>query len=99
MATEQGSKVVEAGVAQATQAGESIQMLADGVTAAANAAVQIAASSEQQSVGIDQMTAALESIKQASGQNVESARQLEAAARNLADLGQRLNLSVTRYQV
>lgn len=99
MATEQGSKVVEAGVAQATQAGESIQMLADGVTAAANAAVQIAASSEQQSVGMDQMTAALESIKEASGQNVESARQLEAAARNLANLGQQLNLSVSRYQV
>lgn len=99
MATEQGSKVVEAGVTQAAQAGESIQTLADGVTAAANAAVQIAASSEQQSVGMDQMTAALESIKQASGQNVESARHLEAAARNLTDLGQRLNLSVARYQV
>ena len=30
---------------------------------------------------------------------LESARHLEAAARNLTDLGQRLNLSVARYQV
>ena len=41
----------------------------------------------------------MESIKQASTQNVVSARQLETAARNLNDLGQRLKQSVAQYAV
>ncbi|MBM3890001.1 MAG: HAMP domain-containing protein, partial [Verrucomicrobia bacterium] len=90
MATEQGAKAVEAGVRQSGQAGESILALATSVTEAAQAATQIAASSQQQLIGMDQVAAAMESIKTASVQNVESARQLEAAARNVNELGQRL---------
>ncbi|MBM3890405.1 MAG: chemotaxis protein, partial [Verrucomicrobia bacterium] len=66
---------------------------------AAQAATQIAASSQQQLIGMDQVAAAMESIKTASVQNVESARQLEAAARNVNDLGQRLKQLVQRYKV
>lgn len=43
--------------------------------------------------------AAMESIKQASTQNVASAKQLETAARNLNDLGQRLTQMVERYKI
>ncbi|MDP2240844.1 MAG: methyl-accepting chemotaxis protein, partial [Burkholderiales bacterium] len=50
MATEQGSKAVEAGVKQSTEAGESIRLLAEGVAESAQAAIQIAASSQQQMV-------------------------------------------------
>ncbi len=57
------------------------------VTEAAQAATQIAASSQQQLVGMDQVAGAMENIKQASAQNVASARQLEVSARNLNDLG------------
>jgi len=42
---------------------------------------------------------AMESIKQASTQNVASARQLEVAARNLDELGQRLKQMAERYKV
>jgi len=45
------------------------------------------------------MVLAMESIKQASGQNVDGARQLEASARGLADLGQKLKEQVEQYQV
>jgi methyl-accepting chemotaxis protein len=45
------------------------------------------------------VAAAMESIKQASTQNVASARQLESAARNLNDLGHRLKQMVDRYKV
>jgi methyl-accepting chemotaxis protein len=99
MATEQGNKAVEAGVQQAAEAGESIQALSGSIGLAAQSATQIAASSQQQLIGMDQMTVAMESIKQASVGNVEGARQLEDAARNLQDLGQQLQDLVGRYQV
>lgn len=99
MATEQGSKAVDAGTRQTEAAGESIQSLTGNVTEAAQAATQIAASSQQQLVGMDQVAVAMESIKQASTQNVASAKQLETAARGLSDLGQRLKQMVERYAV
>lgn len=99
MATEQGGKAVEAGGKQTETAGESIVALSGSVTEAAQAATQIAASSQQQLVGMDQVAGAMENIKQASTQNVASAKQLETAARNLSDLGQRLNQLVESYTV
>ncbi len=99
LATEQGSKAVEAGSRQTEVAGEVIQALAGGVNEAAQAATQIAASSQQQMVGVDQVAGAMESIKQASTQNMASARQLEAAARDLNDLGQRLKQMVGSYSL
>ncbi len=99
MATEQGGKAVEAGAKQSEVAGESIQALAGSVGEAAQAATQIAASSQQQLVGVDQVATAMESIKQASTQNVASAKQLEVAAHNLSELGQRLKHMVARYKL
>jgi methyl-accepting chemotaxis protein len=99
MATEQGSKAVEAGTRQTEVAKESIQALTASVDEAAQAAILIAASSQQQLVGVDQVASAMESIKQASTQNVTSAKQLEIAARNLSELGQRLKQMVERYKV
>jgi methyl-accepting chemotaxis protein len=99
MATEQGGKAVEAGGKQTEIASESIAALAGSVTEAAQAATQIAASSQQQLVGMDQVAGAMENIKQASTQNVASAKQLETAARNLNDLGQRMRQLVESYTV
>jgi methyl-accepting chemotaxis protein len=99
MATEQGGKAVEAGGKQTEMAGESIGALTGSVTEAAQAATQIAASSQQQLVGMDQVAGAMENIKQASTQNVASARQLETAARNVNDLGQRLKHLAESYTV
>ena len=99
LATEQGSKAVEAGTRQTEVAGESIQALTASVGEAAQAATQIAASSQQQLVGVDQVATAMESIKQASTQNVASAKQLETAARSLSELGQRLKGMVERYKL
>jgi methyl-accepting chemotaxis protein len=99
MATEQGSKAVEAGVKRSGQAGQSIQMLSGSVVEAAQAATQIAASSQQQLVGMDQVALAMESIKEASTQNMASAKQLELAAHNLKELGQKLQHTVARYKI
>jgi methyl-accepting chemotaxis protein len=99
MATEEGGKAVEAGTRQTEVAGGSINALASSVNEAAQSATQIAASSQQQLVGVDQVAGAIESIRQASTQNVASSKQLETAARNLSDLGQRIKQMVGRYKV
>lgn len=99
MATEQGSKAVEAGVRQSAQAGESIHALSGSVAEAAQVATQIAASSQQQLVGVDQVASAMNSIRQASTQNVASAKQLEASAHSLKELGQVLKATVDKYKL
>jgi methyl-accepting chemotaxis protein len=73
LATEEGSKAVEAGAGQTAVARDSIRTLYDSVSEAAQAATQIAASSQQQLVGVDQVGRAMGSILEASNQNVASA--------------------------
>jgi methyl-accepting chemotaxis protein len=100
MATEQGSKAVEEGVRLSTQAGESIDVLVESVVKeATNAAVQIAASSQQQLIGMDQVVSAMESIREASAQTASSTKQTEKAAHDLHNLGQRLQEIVKLYKV
>jgi methyl-accepting chemotaxis protein len=90
LATEQGNKAVEAGVRQTGETGEAIRLLAESIHEAAQAATQIAASSQQQMVGMDQVALAMENIRQASMQNVSGAKQAEVAAQGLHELGQKL---------
>jgi methyl-accepting chemotaxis protein len=99
LATEQGSKAVETGVKQSSEAGEAIRMLSDSITESAQAAVQIAASSQQQLVGMDQVAQAMENIKLATTQNAASTRQAESAAQNLHELGLKLKQLVAAYKV
>jgi len=99
LATEQGSKAVDAGMKQSTEAGESIRVLTETISEAAQAATQIAASSQQQLVGTDQVALAMENIKQASTQNVAGAKQAETATHNLHELGQRLKQLVEQYEI
>ncbi len=99
MATEQGSKAVETGARQSEGAGQSIRMLADSIGEATQAATQIAASSQQQLIGMDQIVMAMESIKQASTQNVVSTKQAAVSAQSLHELGQKLKVIVAQYQV
>ena len=99
MATEQGSKVVEAGVKQSGEVSEAIRQLSESIAEAAQASTQIAASSQQQVVGMDQVAQAMESIKLASAQNVAGTKQAEAAARQLHELGEKLKLLVARYRL
>jgi len=99
MATEQGSKAVEDGVKLSTQAGESIDVLAESVTEATNAAIQIVASTQQQLIGMDQVVSAMENIRESSLQTASSTKQTEKAAHDLHNLGQRLQEIVKLYKV
>jgi methyl-accepting chemotaxis protein len=99
MAAEQGAKAVERGVKQSAQAGESILAISNSVAEAAQAAMQIAAASQQQMVGVDQVATAMENIKQASSQNSASVKQLETTALTIAELGQELKQLTERYKI
>jgi len=98
LATEQGSKAVEAGVRQSSEAGESIRLLAISIEESSNATLQIVTSTQEQAIGMDQIAIAIQSINQASGQNVEGSRQIESAARSLYELNQKLQQLVSRYR-
>ena len=98
MVTEEAGKTVDAGVKQAGQAGEAITTLAESINEAAQAGTQIAASSRQQLTGMEQVTSAMESIKDASAQNASGIKQLETAAKNLSGLGDNLKKLVTWYK-
>ncbi|MEA3208805.1 MAG: hypothetical protein QOE70_1862 [Chthoniobacter sp.] len=91
LATEVGLTVVDRGAGQSAAAGNSILTLWQSISHAAERAAQIAASTREQFAGIEQIGSAMHSMKTASARNVEGAQELERAARNLRDLGQRLS--------
>jgi methyl-accepting chemotaxis protein len=99
LATEQGSKAVEAGVKQSGEAGEAIRTLAASIDESSNATLQIVTSTQEQAIGMDQIATAIQSINQASGQNLDGSRQIETATRNIYDLNQKLQQLVSRYRV
>ncbi|MFH0994910.1 MAG: methyl-accepting chemotaxis protein [Pseudomonadota bacterium] len=99
MASEQGSKAVDAGVKQAAEAGESLRLLAGCIAESAQAGTQIDASSQQQLVGMDQVVLAMENVKQATEQIALSTKQAEATAQGLHQLGQKLKKLVAHYKV
>lgn len=99
MTTEQGGSAVETGVEVSSNASDAIQNLANSVGEAAQATTQIAVSSQEQLVGMDQVVSAMESIKQASTQNVTATKQVESAAHDLHELGQNLKHLVEQYRV
>jgi methyl-accepting chemotaxis protein len=86
MAAEQSGKAIEDGAAQALESSQAIESLAENVAAAAQSAMQIVASSQQQLVGMDQISEAMASIDQASAQNASGARQMEDEVQFLREL-------------
>lgn len=98
MATEMGSKAVESGVKRTSEAGGTIHSLISTVTENAHAASQIAAVSRQQLIGMEQATIAMENIKKASSQNVESTRLLKESVATIKDLGNRLKLLIEQFK-
>jgi methyl-accepting chemotaxis protein len=99
MATEQGSKAVDNGVKQSTQAGESIRLISESVNESVLAATQIVASSQQQVVGMDQVGLAMNNINQAGEESAASMMQAETAAKGLHKLGQNLKHLVEQYKI
>ncbi|MEA4909077.1 MAG: methyl-accepting chemotaxis protein [Chloroflexi bacterium] len=99
LATEQGTKGVDTGMALAQQAGGVINQLAEIILEASQAAQQIAISAHQQSIGMEQISQAMKDINQATVQFVAGARQSQTAAENLNVMAQGLQKTVEFYKV
>lgn len=99
MATEQGTKGVETGMNLAQRAGEGISKLADTIRRAAQSAQQIAASTNQQTMGMDQIALAMKEINQATRQFVDGADQSQLAAESLTTLAGQLQNLTAQFEV
>ncbi|MBN1964481.1 MAG: hypothetical protein JW910_07530 [Anaerolineae bacterium] len=99
MVTEEGSKGAAGGMVLVEQTGLVIRDLATTLEEAAQAAAQIAASTQQQTTGMDQLTHAMSAIKQATTQTASSTRQTERSAHDLAEMAQNMELVVAQYQL
>ena len=99
MATEQGGKVIDEALDLSTMASEVITTLASSVEQASQANIQIAASSQQQLVGMDQITSAMENIKEASLQTTNGTKQTEESVVELNKLGERLLKILKQYKL
>lgn len=99
METEEGHKVVNFGVKKSEETEESISKLSNSISEAAHAAIQIAASSQQQLLGIEQAAIAMGNIKQASATNVDISKQLEVAGNNLKELALKLEGLIDKYKI
>lgn len=99
MTTEQGNKTVEENLRKSSQAKDAIQTLSNSIIEAAQASTQISASAHQQLIGMEQIAAAMENIKQASMQNTESTKQVDKSMENLQDTGNKLKSLIDTYKL
>lgn len=98
MATEQGSKAVDAGLKQSAQAGEALRILAESSNEAVQASTQIVASSQQQVAGMDQIGVAMQNINQAGAETAVSMVQAEKSAKSLHELGLKLKVLIETFK-
>lgn len=99
IAADLGAKAVESGVEESSSAGESIRALAARVAESSDAASVIEATSNQQFLGIDQVSVAIRNVEEVMQETLEGTSRLEEAARQLQDLGVQLGELVQRYKV
>lgn len=99
MATEEGIKGVDTGQNLINRAGQTIQDLAGVIREASQSASQIAASTHQQTVGMDQLSAAMGAIRQASIQTTASVQQAERSAQDLNAMAKQMQEAVARYSL
>ena len=99
LTAEQGGKAVEMGMKQVLQSGDSIKTLSESISEAALVANQIAASSQQQLIGVEQVVVAIQNINQATSQNVTGTKQVETSAGDLNKLGLLLKEIVNEFRV
>ncbi len=99
MATEEGTRGVEKGAQLAARAQTAIAQLYAVIEESAQAAAQMVAGGRQQVTGVEQIALAMQSINQATVQNLASTRQAERAAQNLNGLAGSLTEVVAQYQL
>lgn len=99
MLTEEAVKRVESGKKQSEVAERTIKELTETTIESVQAFQQTIATTNQQQIGYDQVTQALQEIRRASEQTAVGTSQLEKAVVNLTALSQQLRKGVERFQL
>jgi len=99
MATEQGTKGVDAGAQLIDRAGETITGLAGVIQDASTSAQQITAAVRQHSIGMEQIVAAMTDISRVTNQNVRATASTQEAAEELTNLARRLAMVIAGYRM
>ena len=98
-AIEEGSRRAATGMEVANAAGEAIVRLGEAIAASSAAAMQIASSTRQQSVGVEQIWQATKEIDRIAAETAAGIAQLEAAAANMKLLSTSMGDIVGRYKI
>ncbi|MBU8898218.1 methyl-accepting chemotaxis protein [Corallococcus sp. H22C18031201] len=98
-ATDEGSRRAMAAMDMARASGEAIAGLSEVIRESSGAARQIAGNTRQQTIGVEQIAAAMSELTSAMGDSVEGTRRIEQVANNLTSLSKRFSELVGRYQL
>jgi methyl-accepting chemotaxis protein len=98
MVTEQGTKRAQVGADLARSTDQAIRAILERVSETIQAAQQIAASSHEQLIGMDQINNAMGDINRSAIQNQTGIQQIEQAAQNLNSMSASLMNLVQRYE-
>jgi len=94
-----GRERTEIGVQSIVQTGEIIRRLSEVISDSANDAQQIAISSNEQVIGLEQATMAMNSINQTATETMTSSQQLERNGHTLHSMAMELEGLVANYRV
>jgi len=99
LATDEGAKRAVRTVALSRSAGEAIEGLAMVIRESALAARQIANNTRQQTIGVEQMVAAISELSTTINETADGSRLIEQGATTLTGVSRRLGEAVRRYRV
>jgi methyl-accepting chemotaxis protein len=97
--TEEAVKRVDLGKHQAVEAASAIRNLAANIDESVQAFLQIAAGTNQQQIGFDNVMQAMKDLARASEQAATSTRQTEKTAATLTDVGAQLRTATEAYRL
>jgi methyl-accepting chemotaxis protein len=99
MLTEEALKRVETGRDRTAVSEQTIRQMAGNIQDSLHAFQQIVGATNQQQIGLEQVTQALHEIRQASQQTALTTAQLEKASLDLSHLGQQLASTLEKYRL
>ena len=98
-AIEEGSRRAQNGMQVADAAGDAIRRLGEAIAASSASAMQIASSTRQQSVGVEQIWQATKDIDRSAKETASGIQQLETAAAGMKQLSSTMAEIVGRYRI
>jgi len=99
VSTEQGTRSVADAVRLTSDAREAIEVLTRSIADSSREAIEITASIQEQAAGVDQISLAMEKIRDAAQKNLEITHKAEKTAEDLHELGVRLKKLTVQYHI